>query len=119
MTHTGASLRASGGKCKSSEFSYRKKHVCKPEEALRISGLPTVKYEDIPDIDDQDKYEWHEFLSVKQVRKGEIKAGWPHGEPEDRIVTCDSKYGRSMYCPKTGIKRSQTMGEFYGGGVVD
>lgn len=29
------------------------------------------------------------------------------------------KYGRSMYCTKTNIRRSQTMGEFYQGGVVD
>ena len=29
------------------------------------------------------------------------------------------KYGRYMYCTNTNIKRGQTMGEFYGGGIVD
>lgn len=119
MDNTGASVAHNGKKCKASAFVYRKKHVCTPEEALRISKLPHVTYESIADIDDPEKYEWYEFLSVKQVKKGEPKAGWPYGEPQDAIVSNDSKYGRWQYCIKTGIKRTQTMGEFYGGGTVD
>nr|QPI16168.1 MAG: hypothetical protein NIOZUU157_00050 [Virus NIOZ-UU157] len=30
-----------------------------------------------------------------------------------------SKYGRYMYCTNTKVRRGQTMGEFYGGGIVD
>jgi hypothetical protein len=58
-----------------------------------IKKLPTIKYEDIPDIEDTEKYNW--------VQVGE------------------DKYGRNMYCTNTKIKRSQTMGEFYQGGIVD
>ena len=29
------------------------------------------------------------------------------------------KYGRYMYCTNTKVRRGQTMGEFYGGGIVD
>ena len=31
----------------------------------------------------------------------------------------DIKYGRIVVCHKHKVKRGQTMGEFYGGGVVD
>ena len=30
-----------------------------------------------------------------------------------------TKYGRYMYCTNTHVRRAQTMGEFYGSGVVD
>ena len=30
-----------------------------------------------------------------------------------------SKYGRYMYCTNTKVRRGQTMGEFYGSGIVD
>jgi hypothetical protein len=59
----------------------------------KIKKLPTIKYEDIPDIEDTEKYNWVEVGT--------------------------EKYGRRMYCTKTKIKRTQTMGEFYGGGIVD
>lgn len=58
-----------------------------------IKKIPLTKYEDIPDIDDIEKYNW-------------VQVG-------------TDKYGRSMYCTKTKIRRSQTMGEFYQGGIVD
>ena len=59
----------------------------------KIKKLSIVRYEDIPDIDDTEKYNW-------------VQVG-------------TDKYGRSMYCTKTKIRRSQTMGEFYQGGIVD
>ena len=30
-----------------------------------------------------------------------------------------TKYGRYMYCTNTHVRRNQTMGEFYGSGIVD
>jgi len=71
------------------DFKWQVKHPLTEE----IKKLPTIKYEDIPDIEDTEKYNW--------VQVGR------------------EKYGRSMYCTKTKIKRTQTMGEFYGAGVVD
>ena len=62
-------------------------------EGVVPAGIPTVDYKTIADIDDGNKYQWH--------------------------VLGRDKYGRDMYCPKTQIKRTQTMGEFYGGGTVD
>lgn len=59
----------------------------------KIKEIPLTKWEDIPDINDTEKYNW-------------VQVG-------------TDKYGRSMYCTKTKIRRSQTMGEFYQGGVVD
>lgn len=29
------------------------------------------------------------------------------------------KYGRFMFCTNTKVRRAQTMGEFYGSGIVD
>ena len=58
-----------------------------------IKKIPLTNYQDIPDIDDTVKYNW-------------VQVG-------------TDKYCRSMYCTKTKIKRSQTMGEFYQGGIVD
>ena len=58
-----------------------------------IKKIPLTNYQDIPDIDDTEKYNW-------------VQVG-------------GDKYGRQMYCTKTKIRRSQTMGEFYQGGIVD
>lgn len=58
-----------------------------------LKNRKSIKWEDIPDINNAEKYDWHQVG--------------------------DSKYGRFMYCPKTKIKRTQTMGEFYGTGIVD
>ena len=58
-----------------------------------LKKIPPTRYQDIPDINDTKKYNW--------VQVGE------------------GKYGRDMYCTNTKIKRSQTMGEFYQGGIVD
>ena len=58
-----------------------------------IKNLSFTEMKDIPDIDNTQKYNW--------VQVGE------------------GKYGRNMYCTKTKIKRGQTMGEFYQGGIVD
>lgn len=58
-----------------------------------IEKLPIQKWENIEDIDNGEKYCWMMFGK--------------------------SKYGRTMYCPKTKIRRSLTMGEFYGTSPVD
>ena len=71
------------------DFKWQTKHPLTEE----IKKIPLTAYKDIPDIDDTEKYNW--------VQVGR------------------EKYGRSMYCTKTKIRRSQTMGEFYGGGIVD
>ena len=54
--------------------------------------MKTMKHEDFENLDDP-KYNW-------------IQIG-------------HEKYGRCMYCTNTKVKRSQTMGEFYGAGIVD
>ena len=46
----------------------------------------------------------------------ELADDWMMVVPED--VT-DVKYGRFMYSPSLNVLRHQTMGEFYGGGIVD
>ncbi len=71
------------------KFKWQVKHPLTEE----IKKIPLTNYEDIPDIDDTEKYNW-------------VQVG-------------TDKYGRSMYCTKTKIRRSQTMGEFYQGGIVD
>ena len=58
-----------------------------------VKHLKCVDYETIEDIDNTEKYDW-EMIGRE-------------------------KYGRKMYCPKTKILRTQTMGEFYGTSVVD
>lgn len=63
------------------------------EEKKMIEGLPFTDLKNIKDIDNGDIYEWY------QIGK--------------------SKYGRSMYCPKTNIIRDLTLAEFYGNSTVD
>jgi len=75
-----------------SAFVYRKK-ITDQAMVAEINKLPYVDEKTISDIDDGSKYEW-------------VQVG-------------TDKYGRCMYCLKTGIRRGQTMGEFYGGGIVD
>lgn len=69
------------------------KRITDSTEVERINKLPFVKRENIPDIDNTEKYNW-------------VQVG-------------STKYGRCMYCTKTHIRRGQTMGEFYGTGIVD
>jgi len=89
----GLACISSGGKrVSASAFVYRKK-ITDEKIVAEIRKIPLVKADTIKDIDDGSKYEW--------VQVGQ------------------EKYGRCMYCVKTGIRRSQTMGEFYGGGIVD
>jgi len=71
------------------DFKEQKRSSVKPED---IKHLPLVDYQDVENID-SDKYEW------EQVGTG--------------------KFGRNMYCTKTKMLRTQTMGEFYGNAVVD
>jgi len=56
-------------------------------------GLDEIRHEDIKDIDNGEIYEWYQIGT--------------------------DKYMRSMYCSKTKTLRTQTMGEFYGGSIVD
>ena len=87
-----ACISSGGKRVPASAFVYRKK-ITDSEAVAEIRKLPLVKADTIKDIDDGSKYEW--------VQVGQ------------------EKYGRCMYCLKTGIRRGQTMGEFYGGGIVD
>lgn len=76
-------------------FMNYKDSVHKPsiERISEISQIPYTNLEDITDIDNPDKHEWYQIGT--------------------------SKFGRSMFCHKTGIRRSQTMGEFYQNSTVD
>ena len=67
------------------------------QEKTNIQCLPILKWEDVIDIDNGDKYEWYQVY----FGKGSVK------------------YDRLMYCPKTNILRSQTAGEFYQNSTVD
>ena len=57
-----------------------------------IQALKVVSHKTIENLDDP-KYNWRQY-------------GY-------------EKYDRTMYCTNTGIRRDQTMGEFYGSGIVD
>jgi hypothetical protein len=70
-------------------FKWQTKHPLTEE----IKKIPLTEYQDIPDINNAKKHNW-------------VQVG-------------TDKYGRSMYCTKTKIRRTQTMGEFYQGGIVD
>lgn len=72
---------------------YNFKKQVKHELTDEIKKIPVVRYEDIPDIEDTEKYNW------VQVGK--------------------EKFGRSMYCTNTKIRRTLTMGEFYQTGFID
>ena len=82
-----------GNECKTEAFVDRMGFKGSYEEYDRIKNIPLTKDDAIKDVDDGEIYEWVQI-------KGD-------------------KYGRSMYCLKTGIRRSNTMGEFYGSGIVD
>ena len=94
----GACINWNGDICKSGDFTSRmnfKNSKWNPSNELleTIKNSSTQAHESIDDIDDPAIYEWYQIGS--------------------------DKYGRSMYCPKTSTKRSQTMGEFYGNSTVD
>jgi hypothetical protein len=57
-----------------------------------IRNLPVIKESELGDLNDP-KYNW--------------------------IMVGNDKYGRTMYCTNTNIRRGLTMGEFYGSGIVD
>lgn len=82
-----------GNACKTDAFVDRKNLNVSNEEFARIEKIPLTKKELINDIDNGATYEW--------------------------VQLAGDKYGRSMYCLKTGIRRGNTMGEFYGSGIVD
>jgi hypothetical protein len=96
--NTGACIAYDGSLCKSDHFISRKNYKnssWNPTETEldRLKNLNYVDNKSIENIDDPEIYEWYQV-----------------GE---------DKYGRFMYCPKTEIKRTQTMGEFYGNSTVD
>lgn len=74
------------------DFTWKRRVQMPKDEEKRILATKPVKYETIPDID-SDRYDW--------------------------VMVGREKYGRVMYCQKTGIVRTKTMGEFYQGGEVD
>jgi hypothetical protein len=95
---TGACIDLRGNYCKTSDFNDRMKYKDSPynpnaEEMQFVLDQPVVKFEDVEDIDNPDKYEWYEI----------------GGE----------KYGRTIYCPKSNIRRTTTFAEFYQSSTVD
>jgi len=74
-----------------------------------------MKTEDFTDriqhdkTEDMDKAPWKEKEELGDLN--DKKYNW--------IQVGHSKYGRYMYCTNTKVRRGQTMGEFYGSGIVD
>lgn len=80
---------------KASDFVDRQRYELSDEEWNEIMSYPRIEV--FEDIDDP-KYDWKQC-----VRKN----------------ANDYKYGRQMVSFTQKIRRGQTMGEFYGGGIVD
>ncbi|MDO4802789.1 MAG: hypothetical protein Q4A15_11545, partial [Prevotellaceae bacterium] len=70
------------------------KHLYKGD----LNHLEYADYRTMKDIDDPDKHRWVCTIPLKGN---------------------DARYGRAMFCLKTGILRGQTLDEFYGSGIVD
>jgi hypothetical protein len=97
-TTSGACIMWDGNICKSGEFRDRmkfKKSKYNPteEQIEKIKQLPLTEIKDVPEIENRLVHEWYEIG--------------------------DDKYGRTMYCPNTNIRRKTTMGEFYQSATVD
>jgi uncharacterized cysteine cluster protein YcgN (CxxCxxCC family) len=87
-----------GETCKSGEFTSRmkykdSKHKPTKSKLKKITDLFPTDIARIDEIENPDVHEWYQIG--------------------------DNKYGRTMYCHKTGIRRQQTMGEFYQNSTVD
>ena len=59
-----------------------------------------------------------------RIRKNGLLESNEHGLADDWVMVVsesanDVKYGRLMYSPTLDKFRGQTMGEFYGSGIVD
>ena len=93
MNNTGASFNNKGELVKADTFSDRKIFECDEYVLSKIKELDLVDCKEVEDIDNPLIYNWYQIG--------------------------DQKYNRFMYCPKTNTRRSQTMGEFYGNGIVD
>jgi hypothetical protein len=91
--HTGASFNKENVLVKAQDFSERKIFECSEYDLDKLKELPTVDYKDVKEIDNPVLYNWYQVGT--------------------------DKYSRFMYCSITKIKRNQTMGEFYGKGLVD
>ena len=110
-------VKPNGDRCSIHTFGERKKYY--PADVLEykaIKAIPLTKIEDIPDADDGEKHEW---VKVGSYTKGGYC--WEGGaSPEEEGASYSfGRYFTSMYCLKTKMRRSETMGEFYEGGNVD
>lgn len=68
------------------------------------------------------KEEYEEVLKARnqtEIVSDSSLADEDNGEKYDWVSIGDTKYGRIMYCLKTKIFRSQTLGEFYENSTVD
>ena len=97
-TKSGACSTWDGKICKSIEFIDRmkfKNSKYKPteEQMEKINKLTLTDINSIPQLENRLVHEWYEIGS--------------------------DKYGRTMFCPNTNIKRGLTMGEFYQSSTVD
>lgn len=70
------------------------KHLYKGD----LNHLEYADYKNMEDIDDGEKHRWVSTVPIDGN---------------------DAKYGRAMFCLKTGVLRGLTFDEFYGGGLVD
>ena len=85
---------------------------------VKLTQQQAVRHETVTDIDDPTKHLWVELNTVYLIEQpaygeGSVKIGTKH------FRWGDSKFGRIMVCLKTGMTRTQTMGEFYQSATVD
>lgn len=98
---TGADVTIDGGLCKSTEYKERVMFQCTPQQRLLLSiNKKVILFDAIKEIDNPEIHEWYVFQTARETSNKEI-------------VLNDYKYGRNMYCPKTGIMRTLTKEEFY------
>jgi hypothetical protein len=79
-------------------------------EALKKPLIDDKEMEDL----DSDKYDW---VILGEFYRSQRSMIFPKYRDEEKYLY--QKYGRSAFCLKTGIRRTLTMGEWYGTGVVD
>lgn len=108
-------------KC-STKFTITGKNSVKyyePEEQIKdtpsINSFVSRKLNFIP------RTKWEEFMSYPKVDYEDKQ----YADPKYNWIMCicddarDTKYGRQMISVEYKLRRGQTMGEFYGSGIVD
>ena len=97
---------------------FRSTKMSQMEFAVKLSASAHLPWEMIPDIDDGNKYEWYIMVGAERVLRPSYGDGsFAVGKRHYRWY--DDKYGRFMVCAKTLTTRTKTMGEVYGGRMID